>query len=224
MNISDNTISVLKNYASINPSIYIRQGSKLRTKSPDGTVLSIAKIEENFDNDFAIYNLSKFLSTIAMFQKPDINVSDTHLDIIEENRSVQYTLVNPELISYPENKDPKVPGKIACEFDIKMFEMNQLMKAVSVLSMPSISIIGDGENITLNTSDPENPSSDSYSVVIGKTNNKFSALIKADKIKVMPNNYDVKVYDIGFVSFLNEKIDYHIACEINGTSFDEIND
>lgn len=219
MKISENTIKVLKNYASINPSIYIREGSIIRTKSPSNTILSKVKVEEQFDKDFAIYDLSRFLSTLAMFQKPDIEIHDKYINITEENRNVKYTLHNPELIVSPRNEDPKLPGNIVSEFDIKAFELSEVMKAMNVLTMKEISIVGDGKNISIRTSDNKNDGSDVYSVEIAKTDNTFKAVITSDNLKLMSNDYNITVADSGIVRFYNDTMDYYIACDTNESSF-----
>jgi len=60
MKLSDNTLSILKNFSSINQSILVKQGSKLRTISVMKNILAEANVSENFPKDFAIYDLINF--------------------------------------------------------------------------------------------------------------------------------------------------------------------
>ncbi len=48
MQLSDNTMNVLKNFAAINPSIVIKPGNVLRTISPQKTIMAIATGVDDF--------------------------------------------------------------------------------------------------------------------------------------------------------------------------------
>jgi len=63
MKLSDSTLTVLKNFAGINNSILVKQGSKLRTISVAKNILAEANISEDFPKDVAIYDLNQFLKT-----------------------------------------------------------------------------------------------------------------------------------------------------------------
>jgi hypothetical protein len=60
MKLSDNTLTILKNFAGINNSILVKQGTRLRTISVAKNILAEADITEEFPRDFAIYDLNQF--------------------------------------------------------------------------------------------------------------------------------------------------------------------
>ena len=62
MNLSDKTLTVLKNFAGINNSILVKEGNQLRTISVAKNILAEAYIEENFPRQFGIYDLNQFLN------------------------------------------------------------------------------------------------------------------------------------------------------------------
>ena len=64
MKLSENTITILKNFSGINQSILVKKGNKLRTISIAKNILSEAEISENFPRDFAIYDLNQFLNCL----------------------------------------------------------------------------------------------------------------------------------------------------------------
>ena len=66
MNLSSSSLTILKNFASINPGIFFRVGNTLKTISPAKNILAIADIEDNIESDFGIYDLNNFLSLISM--------------------------------------------------------------------------------------------------------------------------------------------------------------
>ena len=56
MNISTDTISVLKNFSDINQNILVKAGNKIQTISTMKNILAEAEITEKFDSEFAIYD------------------------------------------------------------------------------------------------------------------------------------------------------------------------
>ena len=66
MKLSDNTLSLLKNFSTINQSILFKQGSKLRTISVMKNILAEATVDEELPKDFGIYDLNQFLKWIGI--------------------------------------------------------------------------------------------------------------------------------------------------------------
>lgn len=62
MQVSNETIEVLKNFAGINPNIVISPGQKLKTISEAKNIMAEADITEDFPLEFGIYDLHEFLS------------------------------------------------------------------------------------------------------------------------------------------------------------------
>ena len=58
MKLSDSTLSLLKNFSTINTSILFKQGNRLRTISVMKNILAEATVPEEFPKDFGIYDLS----------------------------------------------------------------------------------------------------------------------------------------------------------------------
>ena len=65
MKLSEHTTSVLKNFASINQNLAIKQGKKLSTMSAMKNIIASATVEEQFPKDVAIYDLNEFLASIV---------------------------------------------------------------------------------------------------------------------------------------------------------------
>jgi len=105
MKLSEETITVLKNFASINQSILIKNGSNLRTISIMKNILGEAKIQEEFPRDFAIYDLNQFLNGLNLHQDPDLDFTDnSYVTIREGKRKAKYFFADPEVIVSPPEK------------------------------------------------------------------------------------------------------------------------
>ena len=76
MNISDETLDVLKNFASINPNIVINPGQNIKTISEAKNIMASAEIVEDFPQEFGVYDLNEFLSVLSLVQPADLSFDD----------------------------------------------------------------------------------------------------------------------------------------------------
>ena len=83
MKLSSETISVLKNFATINQNLIIKSGSELSTMSAMNNILGKAKVKENFPQEFAIYDLNEFLAAISLFNNPELDFKKDFVVITE---------------------------------------------------------------------------------------------------------------------------------------------
>ena len=72
MKLSENTLNILKNFAGINNSILVKQGNRLRTISVAKNILAEAEVKEDFERDFAIYDLNQFSNGLNLHQDPEL--------------------------------------------------------------------------------------------------------------------------------------------------------
>ena len=99
MKLSDNTLTILKNFAGINNSILVKQGTKLRTISVAKNILAEADIKEDFPRDYAVYDLNQFLNGLSLHQDPDLDFTESsYLSIREGKRRVKYFYADPNVI------------------------------------------------------------------------------------------------------------------------------
>ena len=66
MKFSKETIAVLKNFATINSGIVLTPGNFVMTCSIIGTTYADTTIQDEIDNELAIYDLSGFLSVLSL--------------------------------------------------------------------------------------------------------------------------------------------------------------
>ena len=72
MKLTSRTLQVLKNFSTINPSLLFKNGSVITTMSPNKTVMARATVGEVFPQTYAIYDLSRFIGVLSMFNDPDV--------------------------------------------------------------------------------------------------------------------------------------------------------
>lgn len=178
MKLTDNTITILKNFSSINPSIYIREGNKLRTIAVSGNIAAVATVQDTFETNFAIYDLNQFLNGLKLYENPELDFSKDNCVLIKQGRhKITYRLTDPALIFSAEDRDIRLPSQDVC-FILKEDQFEKLLKASSVFGLPDFSVVGDGQEIILQVSQKENSSSNEVSIVVGETDEEFSMNFK----------------------------------------------
>jgi hypothetical protein len=120
MKLSDKTLALLKNFAGINQSILVKQGSKLRTISIAKNILAEVEITEEFPRDFAIYDLNQFLNGLSLHNDPELDFTESsYINIREGKRRVKYFYADPNVIISPPEKEIKLPSEDVC-FQLKL--------------------------------------------------------------------------------------------------------
>jgi hypothetical protein len=215
MKLSENTINVLKNFATINPSLLVKPGNALTTISPQKSIFAKATVEESFPRQFAIYELSKFLGVLSLFKEPDLDFGDKQLTIVAGRQSVSYTYADPDMIVSPPSKDITFPSA-DIEFDISQEELQRVVRATAVLQLPDIAVVGNGQKVQVTATNAKNPTTDVFSIDVGESDKTFNVIFKADNIiKLLSGNYNVKISMKGLSQFTSDNITYFVATEVS---------
>jgi hypothetical protein len=216
--LSKKTLDVLKNFSTINSSIVFRKGSTVRTISNAENILAKFTGEEVFPTDFAIYDLSQFLSGISLFTDPQLEFTSSDFVSIRGGRqSAKYYFSDPEITlkSAPE-KNVKFPGA-DIQFNLSGEELIQLQKASAVYSLPDLTFHTEADNtVRLILSDRENDTSNTYDLTVAGTSTDSYALdVKIENIRLLPGDYSVKVSKHLISEWTNTNLDltYYIALE-----------
>lgn len=220
MKLSDNTLTILKNFAGINNSIIVKPGNTLRTISVANNIYAEATIAEEFPKSFAIYDLNEFLNGISLHKDPDLDFSeDSYLTIREGKRRVKYFFADPNVIKSPPEKGIKIPSKDIC-FQLDSATLEKLLKASSVYKLPDLSAVGESGVVRLVVRDKKNDkTSTEYSIIVGETDEEFTFNFKVENIKIISGAYDVVVSKelISHFTNINYNLSYWIALEPDST-------
>jgi hypothetical protein len=216
MKINSKTLSVLKNFAGINPSIIVKPGNVVKTLSGGKTVLARAVVPDTFEKQFAIYNMSQFIACISMFTNPDLDFGETSVRISDTNESFTYHYADPSIIVSPPDKDITVPSEEA-RFRLTNADFSNVAKALGILGVPEVAVVGDGDKIMLQAVDSKTTSSNFYSVDVGETDKVFRAIFKSENLKMIPDDYEVVLSSAGISKFSGAEATYFVAIEASST-------
>jgi hypothetical protein len=216
MNLSTDTLSILKNFSEINNNILFKPGSKLNTISAMKNVLAEATITEKFDSEFGIYDLTEFLRAVELFDKPAIKINGANYALISDEKSkqaIKYFFADKSVLVSPQ-KGINMPDKTV-SFTLKKDDFAKIQKAATTLNLPDIAIKGNGKAISFVATDKKNKSSNDYSLNVGETDKTFTAYFKAENFKIISDDYDVAISKQKISHFINRSkpVQYWIALE-----------
>ena len=219
MNLSDSTLTILKNFAGINNSILVKKGNQLRTISVAKNILAEAEITEEFPREFGIYDLNQLLNGLGLHQNPDLDFNkESYLTIREGKRRVKYFYADPQVIISPPEKEITLPSEDV-HFELSSESLMQLLKAAAVYQLPDFCVVGEAGVVKIVVRDKKNDTSNSYSIEVGETDKNFTFNFKVENIKIIPGAYDVVVSQKLLSRFTNSKFNltYYIALEPDST-------
>lgn len=217
MYLSTETVSILKNLASINQSILIKPGKKLRSMSNSKNILVEAEIQEEFEREVAIYDLNQFLNCLSLIPGAEIKLQNSIL-ITDSTNSIEYRYSDPSVINAPPNKKIELPSEDVCVV-LTEEHIETVKKVAAVLQIPDVSLIGYDGRILLTVCDKKNSGSNSYSIDVGETTHKFRFNLKVESLKMMIGDYDVIISSKNLAQFTNHArpLVYYIALEPDST-------
>lgn len=216
MKLSESTINVLKNFSNINSGMLIKSGNVIRTISKQQNVLGKATVTENFDSDFVIYDLNRFLGLIGSLTDPEISINSAakNLTIKSGSSKTTYGLSDESMIVAPPAKEIKVENA-EVNFRLTKDDLNQVLKLSGILGLPNIAVIGNGSEISISALDVKNVDSDDFSIKVGETSANFKMIFVTENLKMIPGTYDVSISSKGISHFkhASDPIEYWIATE-----------
>lgn len=217
MNLSKETISVLKNYSSISSNLLITAGNVLKTKSVQNTILSSVSVKEDFPLDFGIYDLNEFLGVLTLFSNPDLDFNDKYVTIKEGETSIKYFAADPSVLSYPQKEISFPTADVS--FKLSAETLSLISKTASVLRVPDVTFSGSNGELKMVVADKKNATSNAFEVKIGKTDSTFNIDLKIEMMKFIPTDYDVEISSKRISKFtaVGSDLNYFIGVESSST-------
>tara|TARA_B100000579_G_scaffold167055_1_gene135837 strand:+ start:16 stop:681 length:666 start_codon:yes stop_codon:yes gene_type:complete len=219
MKLSDSTLSLLKNFSTINQSILFKQGTRLRTISVMKNILAEATIDEEFPKDFGIYDLNQYLNGLGLYTSPELDFVNDNYVVIKEGRSrSKYFFADPSVIITPPEKSIDLPSEDVT-FDLSTDQLDKLLKAAAIYQLPDLAVVGKDGVVKVVVRDKKNDTSNDFAITVGETDATFSFNFKVENIKILPGTYSVVVSQKLLSRFTNKNQDllYYIALEPDST-------
>ena len=219
--LSEDTINVLKNFATINPNLVFTPGQKVKTISEAKTIMAHADIIEDMPKEFGVYDLNEFLSVYNLVEQPSLEFEDKSVLINgANNQVVRYFFSETEILTTPQ-KDIQMPDA-ELGFTLTDEILNQIRKAAAVLGHTELSLKGDNGVITASVVDTKDNTSNSFSYELDRDNacvESFNFIVSIPNLKLLPGDYFVSISSKLISNWTNNNypIEYFVALEKNSS-------
>lgn len=221
MKLSKETIAILKNFATIQPNLMFKAGNELKTIAEAKNIVAKATITEQIPQDFGIYDVNDFLSSLSLFNDPtfDFSADGKSAYITEGKSSLTYFFSDEASLTFPQ-KDVSMPP-IDASFELTDATLSALKRATSLLSVSTVSVEDAGSGMVIRVKDAKNSTSNSYGTEVegNNGNHKFKFHFDIGNFKILPGDYDVSISG-KLISHFKHKtmpIEYWIALEKSST-------
>jgi hypothetical protein len=222
MELNENTLSVLKNFSSINQNLLVRQGNTVRTMSEARNVMATASLETEFPQDFGVYDLNEFIGVLSLVDGPRLSFEEEWVTIGDSTgrSKVKYFFSPEETLTTP-TKNINMPDADV-KFTLTADTLNKLRRAASTLGHTEVSITGNNGVLSLSVIDGQNSTSNAFSIDIdGEYNQdaKFNFVLNISNLKLLAGDYEVEISSKLISKFAHKEINvsYWIALEKTST-------
>jgi hypothetical protein len=225
MKLSETTQNILKNYSTINQSIYLKKGSRLSTISVMRNILSATDVSEEFPVDFCIYDLGKFLNLLSIY--PELTFHEKYVEMSNGAKKYKFMAAEPSIIVFTENtfeldgSDNNPEGSKQSpkwEINVKLpnATLSEQNKVAQISGLPdfSLSTKNDGK-VYFSALDKKDDTSNVSEEPVGESDDTFTMYFRSENLKMIEGDYDVGISKNKISTFRHQKlpIQYWITLE-----------
>lgn len=218
MKLTDTTLAVLRNYASINPNLVVEPGKVLHTIAEAKNLLSSAEVDVEFPQKFGIYDLSEFLSVMDLVDDPQLEFKEDYVIVSDgSNRSrTKYFFSDPEILTTPKSNINMPAGEVS--FTLDKNTLSRVRKAASALDHEMLFITPSAGVLNLSIHDTQDETSNAFSIDVDGDYPEgvdFNFVFNIKNFKMIDGDYDVELSSKLISCFTNKSsgIKYWCALE-----------
>jgi hypothetical protein len=187
-------------------------------------ILATADIEEEFPEEFGIYDLPRFLGNLTVY--PELNFGENSVIMADGSKTYKFMAAEPSAIIHPktmfamEGSDNNPENvKATPEYDINVTlpssTLSTIQKVASINSLPDYGLITEDGEIFFTALDKKSDSTDIAKEPVGSSNVNFKMYFKAENLKLLEGDYSVSVSRNAISTFRHQTrpIQYWITLE-----------
>lgn len=219
MQLSSRTIEILKNFYAINPlGLVFPAGSTIATQPPTAkTLVAVAEIDEVIEDRFAIYDVAQLYSAISVFEKPQLYVDGIRAIVsdVSDKKAGQFVINTAAESIVKAPREMNFPDDNCISFEMTKEAYNRIMKGVGIVQVPSVAIIGDGQQLVLSGLDKNNSGINQFNIPIAESTSKANFAMTIENLNKLMRGMDyvVSINPRGIARFQGDRIVYYIAAE-----------
>ena len=218
MKLSKETLDVLNCVRNINAGspvqgIVFKKGSVVMARKYKSTMpIIVAEVAETFEEDFAVYDLKKFLSMYSLLDDPDLSLKDGYAHFKSGKRRSKIKCAAPQLIEKPEFFDSVVTMPTPdLSLEISSADWKSINTAAASFVAPELALISENGKVILTTYNSADPKSDQFSIEVGETDGDFTLIMSRDYLHLPNVDLKVNISYRGLVEFSTSNMKYYVT-------------
>lgn len=214
MKLSENTLTILKNFAVINDGLVLRKGNLQRSMATDKSVLVEAEFTETIPQEFGIYDLSQFLGNITTLNEPELQFRNNDVIMADDMITLTYRSCSPSLVVSPPDKKLELKS-VDVQFDLTAASLQKMLKIAAMNNFPVLVVEGKNGKIGIRCHDDSDTSNTAEMHMCDYTGPDVSFKFKTENLNMIPGDYVVKIQEKAFAVFENKNapIKYFVAIQ-----------
>lgn len=193
--LSEQTINIVKNFASIQKGMLFKRGTNQSTTDIDRTIFAETVILEDIPREFAIFDCIQWLNVLDTMKAPILDLHDTHMIIREANSGTQirYMYAAPSMISI-ENRKINMLGE-PVQFEMTDDDLSKLRSMSRLFQTEEFTVKVKGDQLEFGT---ESNSSNSYlskKEISNPRQVQANLFFKMNHLKLIKGPYKVDLYE-----------------------------
>ena len=226
MKLTDHTTQVLKNFSAINSNVVFQPGKMISTISEARNILSSASVDVEFPVEFGVYDLNEFLGVVSLVDEPEIKIDEKFAVIGDSTgrSKIKYFFTDVDMLTAPSAtmlEKAQAMNDFEVSFTFDQDTLNKIKRAASALGHTSVSITASSGAIALTVFDPENSTSNTFTIEIaGKYESEdFNFILNIQNLKILPGDYNVGLSSklMSRFTHTDKNVNYWIALEKSST-------
>lgn len=219
MQLSTDTLQVLKNFAQINGNLTIEPGNVLKTISVMRDTFATARVAEEFTVPFYLYDLGNFLATISLCEEPELDFTPDYVRITDnKDVNVQMTYWSSSADSVMKIPNLKQLPEALAEFTLTASSIKRISKAAGVLMVSDVVISGKDGKITAVVCDVSGANKNQMAINLSNdyVGIDFSVRIDNKKLIMIGGDYQCRIIGEQMLQAINAEkpVEYLFALAV----------
>lgn len=220
VNISQQTIAILKSFAQINSNLLVRGGNQIKTISTTKALMGAYEATETFP-DFAIYDLPEFIGVLSLFRNPTLVFGDSYVNVTDGQQSAKYFYANPSTFKVVPPEKEIVFGTPDVTVNLDEASFNTIQKAAATLKVGEIAFASEEGQVVVRAFDLKNPTSNSFKIDVDAetTGGEFNLIMKIENMKFVGGSYKIELSKnkIARLTHSDLPLNYFVALQAEST-------
>jgi len=221
MQLTESTLAVLKNFATIQPNVILNEGNTVKTIAEAKNVMSVAVLDQSFDKTVGIYNLDEFLNVLSLVDTPELTFGNEFVTVSDATgrSKIKYFYSDIGILTSPAKDIPMPDAEV--KFTLDEVTLGRIRRAASALGHEKMTITATEGGIKICVVDHTDSTSNAFEITVPGTcdSTEFTFVMNISNMKLIAGDYDVEVSSRLISKFTNKGSDvsYFIALEKSST-------